>query len=84
MNGEFAKVSSSYDNLVTILPNILGKKLPVELKKLGRFTLVGNSQLSATAIDADFTMISDLGIVKSFFNMKSIDFIDKASMVMLF
>jgi hypothetical protein len=24
-------------------------------------------------------MISDLGIVKSFFNMKSIDFIDKAS-----
>jgi hypothetical protein len=65
MNGEFAKVSSSYDNLVTIL-NILGKKLPVELKKLGRFTLVGNSQLSATAIDADFTMISDLGIVKSF------------------
>jgi hypothetical protein len=78
MNGEFAKVSSSYDNLVTILPNILGKKLPVELKKLGRFTLVGNSQLSATAIDADFTMISDLGIVKSFFNMKSIDFIDKA------
>jgi hypothetical protein len=32
MNGE--KVSSSYDNLVTILPNILGKKLPVELKKI--------------------------------------------------
>jgi hypothetical protein len=42
-------------------------------------TPLGNSQLSATAIDADFTMISDLGIVKSFFNMKSIDFIDKAS-----
>jgi hypothetical protein len=63
MNG-VCKVSSSYDNLVTILPNIL--ELPVELKKLGRFTLVGNSQLSATAIDADFTMISDLGIVKSF------------------
>jgi hypothetical protein len=79
MDGEFAKVSSSYTNLVTILPNILGKNLPVELKKLGRFTLVGNSQLTATAIDADFTMISDLGIVKSFFNMKSIDFIDKAS-----
>jgi hypothetical protein len=29
MNGEFARISSSYDNLVTILPNILGKKLPV-------------------------------------------------------
>ncbi len=79
MDGEFARISSSYDNLVTILPNILGKKLPVELKKLGRFTLVGNSQLSVTAIDADFTLDSDLGSVKSFFSMKSIDFIDKAS-----
>jgi hypothetical protein len=65
MNGEFAKVSSSsYDNLVTILKYFREKITPVELKKLGRFTLVGNSQLSA--IDADFTMISDLGIVKSF------------------
>jgi hypothetical protein len=34
MNGEFAKVVEDYDNLVTILPNILGKKLPVELKKI--------------------------------------------------
>jgi hypothetical protein len=39
MNGDF-KGCSSYDNLVTI-PNILGKKLPVELK-ISRFTLVGN------------------------------------------
>ncbi|WP_016989114.1 translocation/assembly module TamB domain-containing protein [Flavobacterium sp. ACAM 123] len=79
MNGNFTRMSSSYDNLVTILPNILGNKLPKELKKLGRFTIVGNSQLSATAIDADFSMVTDLGIVKSFFKMKSIDFIDKAS-----
>jgi hypothetical protein len=34
MNGDFKRLSSSYDNLVTILPNILGKKLPKELKKL--------------------------------------------------
>jgi len=79
MDGDFTRLSSSYDNLVTILPNILGKKLPVELKKLGRFTLVGNSQLSTTAIDADFKMDTDIGSVKSFFRMESIDFIDKAS-----
>lgn len=79
MDGNFTRLISSYDNLVTILPNVLGKKLPVELKKLGRFTLIGNSQLSATAIDADFALATDLGRVKSFFSMKSIDFIDKAS-----
>jgi hypothetical protein len=38
MNGDFKRMSSSYDNLVTI-PNILGKKLPKELK-IRRFTLV--------------------------------------------
>jgi hypothetical protein len=52
MNGEFAKVSSSYISNNT--SKYFREKLPVvELKKLGRFTLVGNSQLSATAIDAD-------------------------------
>ena len=81
VDGDFSRVSSSYDNLVAVLPNILGKKLPVELKKIGRFTLVGNSQLSVTAIDADFTMVTDLGRVTSVFSMKSIDFIDRASYV---
>lgn len=79
MNGDFTRLVSSYDNLVTLLPNVLGKKLPVELKKLGRFTAVGNSQLSATAIDAAISLETDLGRLKSFFSMKSIDFIDKAS-----
>lgn len=79
MDGDFTRLSSSYDNLVTILPTILGEKLPVELKKLGRFTLVGNSQLSTTAIDADFKMDTEIGSVESFFRMESIDYIDKAS-----
>jgi hypothetical protein len=65
-------------NLVTI-SKYFRKEIAQRTKKLGRFTLVGNSQLSTSAIDADFTMVTDLGIVKSFFKMKSIDFIDKAS-----
>ena len=56
MNGNFQKISSSYEKLVRLLPNVLGKKLPKELKKLGNFTLIGNSQLSATALDADFSL----------------------------
>lgn len=81
MNGDFKKVSSSYDNLATILPNVLGKRLPDELKKLGYFTIIGNAQVSKTFLNADFTLDSDLGNVQSVFSMKQIDFIDKASYV---
>jgi hypothetical protein len=79
MNGRFEKISSSYQNLVRLLPNVLGKRLPKELKKLGNFSLVGNSQLSATFLDADFSMDTDLGKVQSQLEMKRIDIIDKAS-----
>ncbi|MFD0778711.1 hypothetical protein ACFQZF_09665 [Flavobacterium myungsuense] len=34
MKGSFNKVSSNYENLVALLPNVLGKKLPSSLKKL--------------------------------------------------
>ncbi|MGO4821129.1 MULTISPECIES: translocation/assembly module TamB domain-containing protein [unclassified Flavobacterium] len=81
MTGNFNKIASSYTNLARILPNVLGKKLPTELKKLGYFTLVGNTQLSQSFIDADFAMATDLGKVQSVISMKSIDFIDKASYI---
>ncbi|MEN9981334.1 MAG: hypothetical protein RL542_1121 [Bacteroidota bacterium] len=81
MKGKFGTLSSSYDNLVTLLPNVLGKTLPSNLKKLGTFNLVGKTELTRTFIDADFTMATALGKVKSNFVMHSIDFIDKASYV---
>ncbi|WP_413998660.1 translocation/assembly module TamB domain-containing protein [Flavobacterium sp. W1B] len=79
MDGDFDKISTSYDNLVAVLPNVLGKKLPSELKKLGVFTIVGNSQVSATSLDSDFSFLSDLGKAKSVLSMRNIDFIDKAA-----
>jgi hypothetical protein len=63
------------------LPNVLGKSLPSNLKKLGQFNLVGKTELTTKFIDADFTMSTALGNVKSNFVMHSIDFIDKASYV---
>jgi hypothetical protein len=79
MNGDFENISTSYKNLVRLLPNVLGKKLPKELDNLGDFSLIGNSQLSATSLDADFLMDTDLGMVQSQIEMDNIDFIDKAS-----
>ncbi|GGA71570.1 DUF490 domain-containing protein [Flavobacterium palustre] len=79
MDGNFSRINSSYDNLVALLPNVLGEKLPVELKTLGYFWMEGSTQLTATAIDAAFNLKSEIGRVQSVFSMTNIDFIDKAA-----
>ncbi len=50
MIGSFDKVSSSYDNLIAFLPNVLGKKLPTSLKKLGQFNLVGDAKITTKSL----------------------------------
>jgi hypothetical protein len=79
MNGKFEKLSSSYDNLVVLLPNVLGKKLPKELQRIGKFSIDGKAKVSKTALDTDFYMTTDLGNGLIDLNMNNIDFIDKAS-----
>ncbi len=77
MDGKFSKISASYDDLVSILPNVLGKKLPVILKKLGTFNLVGNTQVTTTSVKADFAMITQLGKVNSDLDIKNMNLPDK-------
>ena len=79
MKGDFKKVSSNYNNLTALLPNILGKKLPSTLSKLGQFNLVGNAEITTTAIDADFYMETALGNIQSVLAMTNINTIDNAS-----
>nr|WP_255462864.1 translocation/assembly module TamB domain-containing protein [Flavobacterium sp. GP15] len=81
MYAQFDKLTSTYDDLVVILPNILGNKLPTSLKKLGRFTASGTSSVSTTAVEADFSMVTQLGNVTSNLAIQNIDNIDKASYV---
>ncbi|WP_225876834.1 translocation/assembly module TamB domain-containing protein [Flavobacterium muglaense] len=81
MDADFSKLSTSFDNLASILPNVLGKRLPMEMKKLGNFEIIGATQLTRTAVSADFSLTSALGNLQSVLSMTSIDFIDKASYV---
>ena len=81
MYADFDKLTSSYENLVVILPNILGNKLPTSLKKLGKFSASGTSNVSTTAVEADFSMVTELGTVTSNLAIQNIDNIDKASYV---
>ena len=79
MKGSFDKVTSSYDNLTKLLPNVLGKKLPSSLKKLGQFYLNGDAEITAKAIDADFNLKTKLGNITSKLVMTNIDNIDNAT-----
>ncbi len=79
MDGKFDKLISSYDNLVVLLPGILGKKLPKELKRIGKFNIVGKAKVSTTDLETDFKMATDLGNGKVDLHMNNMDFIDKAS-----
>lgn len=79
MDGKLHQMTSSYADLVTILPNVLGKKLPVILKKLGKINVKGNTQLTTTAINADFYMTTALGNVKSKLGIQNMNLTDKAA-----
>ncbi|WP_244281796.1 translocation/assembly module TamB domain-containing protein [Flavobacterium xueshanense] len=79
MYAKFDKLTSTYGDLVVILPNILGTKLPTSLKKLGRFSASGTATVSTTAVEADFSMITALGRVTSNLEIQNINEIDKAS-----
>jgi hypothetical protein len=81
MDGKFARLYTSYDNLVRILPNVLGKRLPVILKKLGAINLIGNTQVTTTSVAADFVMATQLGKVSSDLNIENMNLSDKAAYV---
>ena len=78
MNGEFDKISSNYDNLVAVLPNVLGKKLPSNLKKLGQFEISGNTEVTLKTLVADVTMNTALGQITTDLEMSNMDNIDNA------
>ena len=81
MNGKFDQLDANYDDLVSILPNVLGKKLPVILKKFGDISLVGNTQVTTTSIHANLIASTALGTVKSKFTINNMNQNDKAAYV---
>ncbi|HEY0092453.1 MAG TPA: translocation/assembly module TamB domain-containing protein, partial [Flavobacterium sp.] len=79
MNGKFEKIASDYKNLIGLLPNILGKKLPTSLGKLGHFNLRGNAEITMNDIAVDFYISTALGNLQTDLVMSNIKNIDNAS-----
>ena len=78
MKGNFNRISSNYVDLTKLLPNILGKKLPTSLQKLGQFNFAGKVELTQQYINANFVMNTALGIIESDLKMSDINNIDNA------
>ncbi|MBP0905318.1 translocation/assembly module TamB domain-containing protein [Mariniflexile gromovii] len=79
MNGNFRNLSSTYKDLKGLLPNILGASIPSSFDKLGKFTIVGNSQVTASTVDANIQIDTELGYVDSNLQISKINDIDNAS-----
>ena len=78
MKGNFKRISSNYVDLIKLLPNILGKKLPTSLQKLGQFAFTGDVEVTQQYINSDFVMNTALGIIESDLHISDLNNIDNA------
>ncbi len=79
MNGRFSNLSSTYNDLKKLLPNVLGTTIPSSFDRLGRFTILGQSQITASTVIADVEVDTELGFVDSTLHITKTDDIDNAT-----
>lgn len=76
--GDLEKLSTTYADLVSMLPNVLGNTLPTALSSLGVFTLNGFVKVTAVDLTANVAVKSEIGTIASEFQIINIDTIDFA------
>lgn len=79
INGKLDRVSSNYQNLSIILPNILGKRLPASLEKLGNVNISGNVELTEDFINSKVYLASNLGEINADLAIQDLGNIDNAT-----
>ena len=79
LNAQISGLSSNYQNLKLLLPNILGKTLPSSFERFGRFSIKGNSFVTNETVDAKLEMNSVLGTTLTDLKLTNIDDIDNAN-----
>ena len=79
MNANIDNITSSYYQLRSLLPNILGKTIPTSFQKFGQFTVRGKAEVTETSIDAQVNLNTAIGSSYSDLQMTNINNIDDAS-----
>lgn len=77
-DADIDKVTSNYNQLKRVLPNVLGKTIPTEFKKLGNFTVSGLMKVTPDQMDATLNVDSEIGGTISDLQLSNISDIDKA------
>ncbi|WP_229796688.1 translocation/assembly module TamB domain-containing protein [Algibacter mikhailovii] len=78
MNGNFRNLSSTYKDLKALLPNVLGASIPSSFDSLGKFKIVGNTQVTTSTVHADIDITTELGFIDSKLEINKINDIDNA------
>ena len=76
---DLSKLSATYSDLKSILPNILGNTMPSEFSRFGRFSLNGLIKVTPEQVNANVKIASDIGSVVSNLTIANIDNIDFAT-----
>ncbi|MCF7569141.1 translocation/assembly module TamB domain-containing protein [Sabulilitoribacter arenilitoris] len=79
MDGRFNNLTSTYKDLTALLPNVLGDAIPSSFDRLGRFKIVGQSQITASTVNADVEIETELGFVDSKLEITKVNDIDNSS-----
>jgi len=79
MQANMKNVTSSYYELRSLMPNILGKSIPSLFQKLGQFTIRGDAEITETSIDARVNINTLIGSSYTDLELSNINNIDNAS-----
>ncbi|UJH66987.1 translocation/assembly module TamB domain-containing protein [Allomuricauda sp. SCSIO 65647] len=79
MDATMEDVTSSYYELRSLLPNIIGKSIPSSFQKFGQFTVRGEAEISETSVDAQINLHTAIGSTYTNLQMTNINNIDNAS-----
>lgn len=79
LNGKFDRLSTSRQGLAKVMPSLLEKKLPENLKNFGNILLSGELFLTKKQVKANVAIRSKIGQVTANFALNGLDNIDQAS-----
>jgi len=78
-DADMERVSSNYNQLKSILPNVLGKTLPTNFKRIGNFSMSGLLKLTPDQMEATLNVDSEIGSTISDLQFTNIDNMDNAA-----
>lgn len=79
LNGISDELTSNYTQLKELLPNLIGKNLPSEFRKIGNFTITGETRISNKKLEVAIGLESKMGKADVDLELTNIDNIDEAA-----